>query len=188
MKFLKGNIQKILLSLILILFFIHYSLQTNHIVKEKNYDFNSNLQQTLKWIKINTPKESIILSDWNLGPNIVTYSERGVISTSKVYPSEINFTAKRYIDTAFFFFSKNESSAIKIVKKYNITHILVPKRTFQEATCLYVKACYTDLTFLNNDTGKFIVNRMRDNTSLKNFKLIYSSEYFNIYSVNINQM
>lgn len=179
--------------IVFITLFLIFSLyETNKINQsyKTNAEYDKDYTQTMQWLKENSDLGSIILTDWKYGPNIATLAERGVITTTKVYPSEINFTAERYKDASKFFFTTNEENAMKIIRKYNITHVLVPK-DFQFSMCRYIGICSENLTRYLTPTGelqppiryRLIVTRMMDGDMFYNFEKVYASKFFTIYRV-----
>ena len=105
---LRVNVEALFIVAFCILFFVEV-LTTHKAVKEW-YDLGkaTDLMETLSWIKQNSKPDDFILTTWVLGYPVVTYTNRKVIATSKVYPSEIKAVAERYRDISKFFLSESE--------------------------------------------------------------------------------
>lgn len=185
--------QKRLWHTIFILFLLAFILYESNKVNQpfkSNEKYEEDYNRTMLWLKENSDESSIILADWFYGPNIATFAGRGVITTTKVYPSEIKFMAERYRDASRFFFAIREDNAMSIIKKYNITHIFVQKKGFQYSMCAYIKICSSDKQYrtpsgqlLQDIRSKLLVTRMQDGKDFYNFKKIYDSNFFVIYQV-----
>lgn len=190
-KFIAKNSWHILFITLFLIFFLYQANEINNLYKS-NEVYCQDYNQTMLWLKENSSKDSIILTDWQYGPNVATLANRGVVTTTKVYPSETEFTAERYTDATKFFFAISETDAMEIVNKYGITHILVPKTNFQYRTCKYTKICdlnnagqylTPDGNLLPEIRNSLIVARMIDGKQFYNFQKVYDSTFFIIYKV-----
>ncbi len=89
----------------------------------------------MNWLKTNTPKNSIILTEWSQGHQVVLLSKRKVIATSKVYPSESKEIMARYSDLSTFFYSKDLSQSINILRKHNVSYLFIRKNFDFNSSC-----------------------------------------------------
>src|SRR3989338_5233363 len=102
--------------------------------------YNVELYHMLDWLKYNTKESDVILTQLTFAPFIYGISDRSVIATTKVYPSEVDIVGERYSDLARFFFSNNEDEALLIAEKYNASYVVVPIN-FDFESCGYIGAC-----------------------------------------------
>ncbi|MCG2718343.1 MAG: AmmeMemoRadiSam system protein B [Nanoarchaeota archaeon] len=187
----KKRLWHIVFMILFLVFFLYEANRLNQSFSS-NKEYDADYNQTMAWLRENSSKSSIILTDWQYGPNVATLANRGVVTTTKVYPSEIKFTAERYKDASKFFFAVSESDAMEIVKKYNITHVLIPKNNFQYVTCKYINICDLNNTsqyfapdgkLLPEIRNSLIVTRMMYGKRFYNFRKVYDSNFFVIYQV-----
>lgn len=75
-------------------------------------------QEALMWMKYNLPENAVIASWWDYGYWINTVANK----TTIVDNATLNSTQIAWIGAAF---ALNETEAIKIYKRYNVTHVLV---------------------------------------------------------------
>lgn len=180
MMFSKSTIWKFCFLFVLISSILLYSLfiYSDSIEKiRESTPYNLDLYRLIDWLKENTKESDVVLTQWTLAPFIYGMTDRRVIATTKVYPSEVAMVAERYIDLAKFFFSSDENKAFEIIKKYNVTYVVVPKK-FDFNNCGYIKACSS----LSRENEK-IIFRLLNNSNLNNFKLVYISDWFKVYKV-----
>jgi dolichyl-diphosphooligosaccharide--protein glycosyltransferase len=74
--------------------------------------------QALVWMKENLPKESVVMSWWDYGYWITALSEKRTLADN----GTINATQIAMIARAFL---SNETFALPIMKRYNVTHIAI---------------------------------------------------------------
>lgn len=182
---LKIDLGIILIIILCILFLIQISDVRNASRKWYSVDSARDLFKTLSWLREHSQPDDVILTTWTFGCQVVTYADRKVIATSKVYPSEIKTVAERYRDITNFFFSQSETDALEVIHKYNIKYILLPRK-FDFWTCRYIGVC--DLTpnkraVSDTDKKMTMVDRMLDCETLTNFILCYSSKRYIIYKL-----
>lgn len=164
----------IFLLLILIYFLYKYNLYLSDVAQYTNH--SRELYQLIDWVKINTRESDVILTQWTLAPFIYGMADRAVIATTKVYPSEVDIVAERYSDIARFFFSTNENDALRIVKKYNITYVIIPNK-FDFFSCNYIRACHLI------DDNQTLVLRLLSNNNITHFKIVYDTENVKVYRI-----
>ena len=75
-------------------------------------------QEALVWMKYNLPENAVIASWWDYGYWINTVANK----TTIVDNATLNSTQIAWIGAAF---ALNETEAVKIYKRYNVTHVLV---------------------------------------------------------------
>lgn len=75
-------------------------------------------QEALMWMRYNLPEDAIIVSWWDYGYWINTVANK----TTLVDNATLNSTQIAWIGAAF---ALNETEAVKIYKRYNVTHVLV---------------------------------------------------------------
>ena len=180
---LKIDLGIILIIILCTLFLIQVSDTQLKVKGWYNLDKAGDLLKTLSWLKEHSQANDVVLTPWTLGYQVVTYTDRKVIATSKVYPSQIKAVAERYKDISTFFFSQNEEDALKIIRKYNVKYIFFPKK-FEFWICRYIQVCdlivdnegYSDIRQLNT-----IVGQMLNYQTFKNFALYYKSKHYIIY-------
>ena len=167
-----------MLILLISVFLYGWYKYSNNLKEIKNSNpYNLEIYRMIGWIKENTKDSDVILTQWTLGPFIYGMADRKVIATTKVYPSEVAIVSERYSDLAKFFFSTNEEDAFEIVRKYNVSYVVVPKK-FDFINCGYILACHT-----LNKKNETLIFRFLDNSNLNKFKLVYGSEWFKIYEL-----
>ena len=187
-KLNKGKINIIqigvLIFICIILFLINdYNEKNKYGYGEKNYD---QLWNALQWLKTNTDLNSIIITEWYIGPVIVGQANRRVIASTKVYPSEISLIAERFVDISKFFYSLNEDEAMAISKKYNISYVFVSKNFQIGANCRYINFCnFTDERglLLPQYESKILVYNMLNKKKLSRFSMVYENNRFIIYQL-----
>ena len=145
------------------------------------------LTESLVWLKSKTAPGEVILTPWTLGMQVVAHTGRGVLATSKVYPSEAVAIAERYKDIARFFFAPSEDEAMEIVKKYGVGYVLVPK-AFDVWTARYIGRA--DLTkdgkgraFTEKARLETMAGRMLALKPFTHFKTAHIGDYYFIYKV-----
>ncbi len=75
-------------------------------------------QETLMWMRYNLPEDAIVASWWDYGYWINTVANK----TTLVDNATLNSTQIAWMGAAF---ALNETEAVKIYKRYNVTHVLV---------------------------------------------------------------
>lgn len=170
----------IILMIIFLICFLYSADKLNKSFRS-NKAYDEDYNETLLWLKENSDAHSVILTDWIYGPNIATFAGKGVVATTKVYPSEIKFVAERYKDASKFFFATSETDAMGIVKKYGATYIFVSKTNFQYKTCRYAGICNSNETTRSQIGNEVIIARMQNGAQFYNFEKIYDSKFFAIY-------
>lgn len=91
--------------------------------------------ESTNWLKTNTPENSIILTEWTEGHQVVLLSKRRVIATSKVYPTEAKEIYSRYADLAFFFYSNNQIKIKEILNKHEVNYVFIRKNFDFKSSC-----------------------------------------------------
>lgn len=184
---MKARLKTVLKVLFIISFCILFFIQLLDTHKKVKSWYNINrardLLRTLSWIRDHSEPDDVILTTWILGCQVVTYADRRVLATSKVYPSQIKALAERYRDISTFFFSQTEEDAMEIIHKYNIKYIFLPRR-FNYWICRYIGACNLTVNKrVLTDTGRSftMIGRMLDKKRFKNFTLDYKSKYYLVY-------
>jgi len=136
--------------------------------------------------KISDPQD-VILCTWTLGHQVATYAQRKVIATSKVYPSQMNEIAERYIDIANFFFAQDEDDAMDIIRKYNAKFV-IHDTNFEFWICRYNNTCHLreksrpePLTEEGEKTT--MIGKMLYGTAPEYLRIVDSSPHFQIYRV-----
>ena len=184
------GLRTLFISLFCVLFVFEAFASHKKVISWYNEESAKDLLGTLEWIKGNSEPEDVILTTWILGAQVVTYAHRGVVATSKVYPSEIKTVAERYRDISRFFFSQTEEDALKIIDKYNITYILVPRR-FTFTMCKYIGVCdlttekkksLTEIGWRTTMLGKMLRGR-----TLEYFSAVGGSGNYLVYKASGNQ-
>lgn len=102
---------------------------------------------SLKWIKDNTPKDSIILGSYDEGNIIESESGRKALLTSQ-------FLLKKDIDVSFqdvrqIYTGKNKIEALKLLEKYNVNYVVISE---------FSKRYYTvdDIDYMRSDSYCFV--------------------------------
>jgi hypothetical protein len=93
------------------------------------------------WLQRNTPSDAIILAPRFEGHRIMALANRRAIVSSKVYPSESADVAARIRDTARFFFSTDDSEAIRILRQYRASYVLIPRTRDWFGLCREIFVC-----------------------------------------------
>ena len=168
----------IILFVFLIIGFAYGITEFSGIQKRVNNsrEYFQDLYITIDWLKANTDEEDVVLTQWTLGPFFYGMSDSNVIATSKVYPSEVQNVGERYADIARFFFSQSEQDALKTIRKYNVTYVIVPV-SFAYNMCGYINSCAL------SSGNKTIVNRMLANQSFDYFDKVHNNQEFMVYKV-----
>ena len=180
---LKNNLSIILLIIFFILFLVQISDTRLKVKSWYNCDKAQDLLKTLTWLKEHSRQEDVILTTWTLGCQAATYTDRKVVATSKVYPSEIKAVAQRYRDISKFFFAQNQEDALKIIRKYNVKFIFFPKR-FDFWICRYIGACDSVLNSNNIFDIQYLktmIAQMLKKQTPHNFTQYHKSKYYLIY-------
>jgi len=145
------------------------------------------MAEVLHWLKLHSSAEEVVLSEWTEGNFVVALADRGVVATSKVYPSEAKEVAERYKDLKKFFFAENESDAMVIINKYKVRWIYLRKKPDLGSI---IKSGYisTQRYTINNQltpegAQKTIIGRMLSQASFSNFQLVLDAPDFLIYRV-----
>lgn len=182
---LRAGLRVILSFAILILFFIQIRSVQDWMKGRYNEPGAEDLLSTLAWIRADSGPEDVVLTTWTLGSQVVTYADRKVLATSKVYPSEIKTVAERYRDISRFFFSRSENETMGIVRRYNIRYILVPKK-FDFWIRRYIRTsgpAAAEMVLTREGRGTTMVSRMLRGESMKDFELCLNSRYYIVYKV-----
>lgn len=181
----------IIFIVLILVFFLYQANKLTH-SSRSSIEYSEDYVKALTWLGENSDESSIVLTDWTYGPNVAAFANRGSVTTTKVYPSEIKFIAERYKNSAKFFFAHSEDDAMAIVRKYGITHILIPRRESLYKKCKYIQLKCDGLPeyqpvsnkSLTQTTRKeFIATRMQDGDVFYNFEKVYDSKFFTIYKV-----
>jgi len=143
-------------------------------IKEQNQEIKE-LYGLIDWLAANTEDTDVFLAKWPLAPYIYGFANRKVIATAKVYPSEIEVVSERYKDLDTFFYSINEDDSLNIVKKYNITYIVVGGEPNDQCR-------YNDLCNLKNQK-EFLIYRLDNNENLRYYELVHSSDFYKVFKV-----
>jgi len=145
--------------------------------------------KALKWLKENSPDDSVILAEWTHGPIINRIADRKTIASSKVYPSETKMVSERYKDISTFFFSTNEKESLNIINKYNISYIFINKY-FSYYICSYINFC--NITnkrgrILPEFSNKILIKKFLNKSIFTSYILVYESKDYLIYEVELNR-
>lgn len=188
----KKRLWQIIFIMLILIFFLYQANKLTHL-NRSSIEYCEDYTKTMAWLGENSDESSIVLTDWTYGPNVATFAKRGTVTTTKVYPSEIKFVAERYKDASKFFFASSEDDAMNIVRKYSITHMLIPRHHSLYKKCKYIQACgvkepagyqsVSDKSLISDTRKGFIVTRMQDGDMFYNFEKVYDSKFFTIYKV-----
>lgn len=126
------------------------------------------------WLKSNTSKNSIILTEWTEGHQVVLLADRKVVATSKVYPSEAKRISERYIDLAIFFYSSDEAKIRGVLEKHGVDYVFIRKLFDFSSSCKRAMKCNRNNPFLQ----ALIKGRVN---SFPFIKKVYENNYLVIY-------
>lgn len=180
---LKINLAVIVIVVLLALLLIQVSDTRAKVKGWYNFDKAQDLLKALSWLKAHSHPEDVVLTTWTLGSQVATYADRKVLATSKVYPSEIKSVAERYRDISRFFFAQDQAEALKIVRKYRVKFIFLPKK-FEFWICRYIGACRLvseSYQAWGPQQENTIAAQMLRNQISKKFSLYYKSKHYLIY-------
>lgn len=146
--------------------------------------YGREISTAMRWLKEHSENEDVILAQWYLGHQIAAFAERPVVATSKVYPSEVKETGKRYIDIANFFFGTDEKEAEKIAGHYGAKFVFVEKNFFAQS-CKDNRKCYfANEKQLNRRGLKYtMAGKMSRGAELSFAKPVFNSANFIIYKL-----
>jgi glycosyltransferase involved in cell wall biosynthesis len=101
------------------------------------------------WLRDSTPKDSIILTEWTEGHQVVLLANRKVVATTKVYPSEAKEIANRYTDLANFFYSNDVKKIKNVLNKHDVDYIFMRRKDFSyDSSCKGIFECDHNNEFL----------------------------------------
>lgn len=157
-RFFSRYISKHALTLIYFLIFIStimygYKLYLNTrptLNSSKQTSYASGYLEATEWLKNNTDTNSVILTEWTEGHQVVLLTNRRVIATSKVYPTEANEIASRYTDLAIFFFSNNKTKIIEVLNKHKASYIFIRRNFDFKSSCKNILKCDNKNEFLKS--------------------------------------
>lgn len=143
---------------------------------QKNFfpAYSREFEEAVLWLKNNSDPDAVILSEWTQGHQIVAIARRGVVATSKVYPSEARETAERYKDIADFFFADSEDRALEIAEKYGTSLVFV-RKNFDWWTCRYVGKC--------DSAAGTLIERMINGDKFNAFSEVYRTDNFLVFRI-----
>ncbi len=169
--------------------------------KHSEMYFNLEMRNGSDWIRTNTAENATFLCWWDYGHMIKGYAERNVvvrnpseeIKESVGDPSSITEfdPHERILDVATAFATSNYTEMLRIVEKYNVTHILVCSDDLIKAPWIYQIAglewqdhlASQDSISEFTDAGKqTMIARLLENRDT-GFTLIYEDEEIKVYEV-----
>ncbi len=114
-----------LLILLIFMPFVQGSLVNDAIkiiekAKSVNSIFDPQWQNTMKFVRENTPTESVFSNWWDYGYLIQTFGERATLSDGGNARGGINYYIGRYLLTG-----KNRAEALGLLRTHNATHLLI---------------------------------------------------------------
>ena len=150
--------------------------------------YGEEMAAVLTWLKNNSSPDDVVLSEWTEGNLIVALADRGVVASSKVYPSEAKETAERYKDIKNFFFALNEDEAMKIINKYKVKWIYLRKKPDIASIVKKSEAHLLGTLIRNNQltqegVQKTIIGKMLSRSEFSHFQLVVDTPDFLIYQV-----
>lgn len=165
-----------LLVVVMMIFFIDfYNKQepTSNLLNKISYA--KKYVEATNWIKKNTPKEAIFLTEWTEGHQVVLLADRRVVVTSKVYPSEAEEIFGRYSDLGKFFYSNNESIIKNVLNKHDASYIFIRKKFNYSSSCKGIKTCDEKNSFLkaliSGNVDKYIfIKKVYINSEIRIYK------------------
>lgn len=148
------------------------------------------MEAALRWLKGHSKPDAIVMSHWFRGHQIVSFADRRVVATTKVYPSEADETAARYRDIARFFLTEDEDEAARIAARYGASYVFAEK-SFQAWLCKIIHSCEyaTSDTRTLNPLGlsRTVAGRMVQGGSFKRFQQVWDSSRFVIYEIAVRE-
>lgn len=169
----KASTRIFFLFIVFIMIFDSYkSIRYLYNKKISKNTYYKNYIKACDWLKKNLSENDIVLTEWTEGHQVVTLSEKKVIATSKVYPSEYLEVAKRYIDLGNFYYAKNEENALKILDKYQATFIFYRKNKFDKKSACKETSCEKKGTFYKT---------LAKGKSLKKLKVVFKNADIILY-------
>ncbi len=183
--------KKFIIFFILFLFFwvdldmVFYKLSAKN---SRSQHYGEEMTAVLQWLKDNSFPQDVVLCEWTEGNLVIATANRGVVATSKVYPSEAREVARRYQDLKKFFFAENENDAMEIVNKYSVRWIYLRKKPDLASLANKSNITNTQRFVLNNELTpegrqRTIIGKMLSKAEFSNFKLVLDSPDFLIYRV-----
>jgi|GEM_PF-304277 len=155
--------------------------------RQSQNGYGKEMAEVLTWLKNHSSPEDVVLSEWTEGNFIVAIADRGVVSTSKVYPSEAKEVAQRYGDLRKFFFAESENDAMKIIKKYKVRWIYLRKNpeivSILKGEKISSQRYVKDGRLTQEGIQKTIIGKLLSCADFSNFQLALDSPDFLIYRV-----
>jgi len=168
--------------------------------------YSSFLNNSLEWIKVNTPEDAIFLNWWDYGHMIVGYTGRETIikNPSKEALDSVSAPDKitefdsneKLVDVAKAFTTIDPKSTRSIMNKYNATYVLITiENGGIKAPWLYQFSGlnfthYIEPSSLTFDPKEYtalgqqtIMFRLLNNTSIEGFTQVYSDDDVKIFKL-----
>jgi glycosyltransferase involved in cell wall biosynthesis len=196
----KNIVQALIILIVFIVLVFQIRTNMDNILNDSNIDkkiekfkdenINEKTLSDFIWLKQNTPKDAIILTPSYEAHRIMAFSDRKVIVSGKVYPSESMESYIRQRDVSRFFFTTDLEEAKKIAEKYQAKYIFIEKKPKFLSFCNIGDAChfvtYSPEGLTPDGKKKTLIGRLIQGEKISEFPLIKVLSKHFVYEINLD--
>ena len=167
-------------------------------------DYFVSMKDSLDWIKVNTPEDSLFLCWWDYGHMIKGYAERNVVvrdPSEQILESVTNAeeitqieSHETIVDVATAFSTTDSTKTLQIMETYDASYIVVNEIETQKAFWIFQIAGLNTTEYayeywppgqsaFTDKAKETMLARLVENRETNPFSLVYSDETIKVYEI-----